>query len=138
MTLVNMCNNCSFNYKNNDNLFNNYSWVDYCKRCPHNPIERSIVGGAEVVPDWVQYIKDTFWNKPELQEPPLWLTNTLDKTQTFPQQEQYKREIEEFVSYKNRNLLKTIGELPAEYRSIFKSMFDELTKQIVEARMENT
>ena len=49
-----------------------------------------------------------------------------------------KREIEEFVSYKNRNLLKTIGQIPAEYRPIFKSMFDELTKQLVEARMENT
>ena len=55
------------------------------------------------------------------------------------QQEQHKREIEEFVSYKNRNLLKTIGELPAEYRSIFKNMFDELTKQVVEAKIkENT
>ena len=55
------------------------------------------------------------------------------------QQEQHKRKIEEFVSYKNRNLLKTIGELPAEYRSIFKNMFDELTKQIVEAKIkENT
>ena len=51
------------------------------------------------------------------------------------QQEQYKREIEEFVSYKNRNLLKTIGELPAEYRPIFKNMFDDLTKQIVEAKL---
>ena len=111
--------------------------VNMCNNCQHNPIERSIVGGAEVVPDWVQYIKDTFWNKPELQEPPLWLTNTLDKTQTFSQQEQHKRETEEFVSYKNRNLLKTIGEIPAEYRPIFKTMFDELTKQIVEAKMEN-
>ena len=109
--------------------------VNMCNNCPHNPIERSIVGGAEVVPDWVQYIKDTFCNKPELQEPPLWLTNP-DKTQTFSQQEQYKREIEEFVSYKNRNLLKTIGELPAEYRSIFKNMFDELTKQVVEAKLQ--
>ena len=51
------------------------------------------------------------------------------------QQEQHKREIEEFVYYKNRNLLKTIGELPVEYRSIFKNMFDELTKQIVEAKL---
>ena len=58
--------------------------------------------------------------------------------QTFSQQEQQKRETEEFISYKNRNLLKTIGQLPVEYRYIFKSMFDELTKQIVEARMENT
>ena len=113
--------------------------VNMCNNCPHNPMRNKVVGGAEVVPDWLQYIKDTFWNKPELVEPPLWLTNTLDKTQTFPQQEQYKREIEEFVSYKNRNLLKTIGELPAEYRSIFKNMFDELTKQIVEAKIkENT
>ena len=56
--------------------------------------------------------------------------------QTFPQQEQYKREIEEFFSYKNRNLLKTIGELPAEYRPIFKNMFEELTKQIVEAKIK--
>lgn len=55
--------------------------------------------------------------------------------QTFSQQEQQKREIEEFISYKNRNLLKTIGELPAEYRPIFKDMFDELTKQIVEAKL---
>ena len=54
------------------------------------------------------------------------------------QQEQHKREVEEFVSYKNKDLLKTICELPAEYRPIFKNMFDELTKQIVEARMENT
>ena len=52
------------------------------------------------------------------------------------QQEQRKREIEEFVSYKNRNLLKTIGELPVEYRLIFKNMFDELTKQIVEAKIK--
>ena len=56
--------------------------------------------------------------------------------QTFSQQEQRKREIEEFVSYKNRNLLKTIGELPVEYRPIFKNMFDELTKQIVEAKIK--
>ena len=55
--------------------------------------------------------------------------------QTFSQQEQQKREIEEFISYKNRNLLKTIGQLPVEYRSIFKNMFDELTKQIVEAKL---
>ena len=55
--------------------------------------------------------------------------------QTFSQQEQYKREIEEFVSYKNRNLLKTIGEIPAEYRPVFKNMFDELTNQIVEAKL---
>ena len=57
-------------------------------------------------------------------------------SQTFFQQEQYKREIEEFVSYKNRNLLKAIGELPAEYRPVFKNMFDELTKQIVEAKIK--
>ena len=57
--------------------------------------------------------------------------------QTFSQQEQQKRETEEFISYKNRNLLKTIGQLPVEYRHIFKNMFDELTKQIVEAKMEN-
>ena len=56
--------------------------------------------------------------------------------QTFSQQEQHKREIEEFVYYKNRNLLKTISELPVEYRSIFKNMFDELTKQIVEAKIK--
>ena len=113
--------------------------VNMCNNCPHNPMRNKVVGGAEVVPDWMQYIKDTFWDKPELVEPPLWLTNTLDKTQTFSQQEQHKREIEEFVSYKNRNLLKTIGELPAEYRPIFKNMFDELTKQIVEAKIkENT
>ena len=110
--------------------------VNMCNNCPHSPMRNKVVGGAEVVPDWVQYVKDTFWNKPELVEPPLWLTNTLDKTQTFPQQEQYKREIEEFVSYKNRNLLKTIGELPAEYRPIFKDMFDELTKQIAEAKIK--
>ena len=55
--------------------------------------------------------------------------------QTFSQQEQHKREIEEFVYYKNRNLLKTIGELPVKYRPIFKNMFDELTKQIVEAKL---
>ena len=113
--------------------------VNMCNNCPHNPIERNIVGGAEVVPDWMQYIKDTFWDKPELVEPPLWLTNTLDKTQTFSQKEQQKRETEEFISYKNRNLLKTIGQLPVEYRPIFKNMFDELTKQIVEAKIkENT
>ena len=110
--------------------------VNMCNNCPHNPMRNKVVGGAEVVPDWAQYVKDTFWNKPELVEPPLWLTNTLDKTQTFPQQEQYKREIEEFVSYKNRNLLKTIGQIPAEYRPIFKNMFDELTKQIVEAKIK--
>ena len=52
------------------------------------------------------------------------------------QQEQHKREVEEFVSYKNKDLLKTIGELPAEYRPIFKDMFDELTKQIVEAKLQ--
>ena len=51
------------------------------------------------------------------------------------QQEQHKREVEEFVSYKNKDLLKTIGGLPAEYRPIFKDMFDELTKQIVEAKL---
>ena len=51
------------------------------------------------------------------------------------QQEQHKREVEESVSYKNKDLLKTIGELPTEYRSIFKNMFDELTKQIVEAKL---
>ena len=110
--------------------------INMCNNCPHNPMRNKVVGGAEVVPDWVQYVKDTFWNKPELVEPPLWLTNTLDKTQTFPQQEEYKREIEEFVSYKNRNLLKTIGQIPAEYRPIFKNMFDELTKQIAEAKIK--
>ena len=56
--------------------------------------------------------------------------------QTFSQQEQHKREIEEFVYYKNRNLLRTIGELPVEYRPIFKNMFNELTKQIVEAKIK--
>ena len=54
------------------------------------------------------------------------------------QQEQHKREIEELVSYKNRDILKTIGELPVEYRSIFADMFNDLKKQIVEAKMENT
>ena len=112
--------------------------VNMCNNCQHNPRRNKVVGGAEVVPDWVQYIKDTFWNKPELQEPPLWLTNTLYKTRTFSQQEQHQREIEDYITYKNRNLLKTIGELPAEYRPIFKNIFDELTKQIVEAKMENT
>ena len=111
--------------------------INMCNNCPHNPIHK-VIGGAEVVPDWMQYVKDTFWNKPELLEPPLWLTNTLDKTRTFSQQEQHQREIEDYITYKNRNLLKTIGELPAEYRPIFKNMFDELTKQIVEAKMENT
>ena len=99
--------------------------VNMCNNCPHNPIERSIVGGAEVVPDWMQYIKEN-----------LYLIGDINNTQTFSQQEQHKREIEEFVSYKNRNLLKTIGELPVEYRSIFKNMFDELTKQIVEAKIK--
>ena len=51
------------------------------------------------------------------------------------QQEQHKREVEEFVSYKNKDLLKTISELPTEYRPIFKNMFEELTKQIVEAKL---
>ena len=51
------------------------------------------------------------------------------------QQEQHKREVEEFVSYKNKDIIKTIGELPAEYRPTFKNMFDELTKQIVEAKL---
>ena len=116
--------------------------INMCNNCPHNPMRNKVVGGAEVVPDWLQYIKDTFWNKPELSEPPEWfikgLTNAeVTHPKTFSQQEQYKREIEEFVSYKNRNLLKTIGELPAEYRPIFKNMFEELTKQIVEAKMES-
>ena len=53
------------------------------------------------------------------------------------QQEQKKKEIEELVSYKNRDILKTIGELPVEYRSIFTDMFNDLKKQIVEAKMEN-
>ena len=114
--------------------------ISMCNNCPHNPIHE-VIGGAEVVPDWMQYVKDTFWNKPELSEPPEWfikgLTNTeVTHPKTFSQQEQYKREIEEFVSYKNRNLLKTIGELPAEYRPVFKNMFDELTKQIVEAKIK--
>ena len=109
--------------------------INMCNNCPHNPT-RKVIGGAEVVPDWMQYVKDTFWNKPEVSEP-LWLTNTLDKTRTFSQQEQHKREIEEFISYKNKDIIKTIGELPAEYRPIFKNMFDELTKQIVEAKMES-
>ena len=52
------------------------------------------------------------------------------------QQEQHKREIEELVSYKNRDILKTIGELPVDYRSIFADMFNDLKKQIVEAKME--
>ena len=56
--------------------------------------------------------------------------------QTFTQREQKKRDTEEIISYKNRDLLKTIGELPAEYRPIFKDMFDELTKQIVEAKLQ--
>ena len=115
--------------------------INMCNNCPHNPVEHKVIGGAEVVPDWMQYVKDTFWNKPELSEPPEWfikgLTNTeVTHPKTFSQQEQYKREIEEFVSYKNRNLLKTIGELPAEYRPVFKNMFDELTKQIVEAKIK--
>ena len=55
--------------------------------------------------------------------------------QTFTQREQKKRDTVEIIYYKNRNLLKTIGELPAEYRPIFKNMFDELTKQIVEAKL---
>ena len=102
--------------------------VNMCNNCPHNTTRNKVVGGAEVVPDWMQYIKEN-----------LYLIGDINNTQTFSQQEQHKREIEEFVSYKNRNLLKTIGELPAEYRSIFKNMFDELTKQIVEAKIkENT
>ena len=102
--------------------------VNMCNNCPHNTMRNKVVGGAEVVPDWMQYIKEN-----------LSLIGDINNTQTFSQQEQHKREIEEFVSYKNRNLLKTIGELPAEYRSIFKNMFDELTKQIVEAKIkENT
>lgn len=110
--------------------------VNMCNNCPHNPTRNNVVGGAEVVPDWMQYIKGTFWNKPELADPPEWFIKSLDNNQTFSQQEQYKREIEEYVNYKNRNLLKTIGELPAEYRPVFKNMFDELTKQIVEAKIK--
>lgn len=101
--------------------------INMCNNCPHNPMRNKVVGGAEAVPDWMQYIKEN-----------LYLIGNMDNNQTFSQQEQHKAEIEEFVSYKNRNLLKTIGELPAEYRHIFKNMFDELAKQIVEARMENT
>ena len=56
--------------------------------------------------------------------------------QTFSQQEQRKKEVSSYVNYQNRNLLKTIGELPVEYRPIFKNMFDELTKQIVEAKIK--
>lgn len=108
--------------------------VNMCNNCPHNPIHE-VIGVAEVVPDWMQYVKDTFWNKPELLEPPLWLTNTLDKTRTFSQQEQHQREIEDYITYKNKDLLKTISELPTEYRPIFKNMFEELTKQIVEAKL---
>ena len=51
--------------------------------------------------------------------------------QTFTQREQKKRDTEEIISYKNKDLLKTIGRLPTEYRPIFKNIFDELTKQIV-------
>ena len=60
--------------------------INMCNNCPHNPMKHEVIGGAEVVPDWMQYVKDTFWNKPDLLEPPLWLTDTLDKTQTiFPE-----------------------------------------------------
>ena len=52
------------------------------------------------------------------------------------QQEQHQREIEDYITYKNKDLLKTIGELPAEYRPIFKNMFEELTKQILEAKLQ--
>ena len=110
--------------------------INMCNNCPHNPMKHKVIGSAEAVPDWMQYVKDTFWNKPELLEPPLWLTNTLDKTRTFSQQEQHQREIEDYITYKNKDLLKTIGGLPTEYRPIFKNMFDELTKQIVEAKLQ--
>lgn len=116
--------------------------INMCNNCPHNPMRSKVVGGAEVVPDWMQYIKDTFWNKPELLEPPEWVIEGLNDTgftylKTLSQQEQQKkREIEEFISYKNRDILKTIGQLPVEYRPVFKNMFDELTKQIVEAKIE--
>ena len=99
--------------------------VNMCNNCPHNTMRNKVIGGAEVVPDWMQYIKEN-----------LYLIGDINNTQTFSQQEQHKREIEEFVSYKNRNLLKTISEVPAEYRPIFKNMFDELTKQIVEAKIK--
>lgn len=57
--------------------------------------------------------------------------------QTFSQQEQKKREIEELVLYKNKDILKTIGELPVEHRSIFVDMFNDLKKQIVWAKLES-
>ena len=56
--------------------------VNMCGGCPHNPIKQTtVVGGAEVVPEWMQHVKNTFWNKPELAEPPQWLLDGLNKSQ---------------------------------------------------------
>lgn len=55
--------------------------VNMCRDCPHNPIKQTtVVGGAEVVPEWMQHVKNTFWNKPELAEYPEWLLKGLEKT----------------------------------------------------------
>ena len=75
--------------------------VNMCGGCPHNPIKQTtVVGGAEVVPEWMQHVKNTFWNKPE-------------ETLTDGKPVHLKEYMETLARYQNKDMLYLIGELPA-------------------------
>ena len=111
--------------------------VNMCGGCPHNPIKQTtVVGGAEVVPEWMQHVKNTFWNKPELAE-----INSKDKEYTETLSEgkpvHLKEYMETLARYQNKDMLYLIGELPAEYRHVFEKMFNTLIERMVEKQIKS-
>lgn len=126
--------------------------MNMCNNCPHTPFKHKVVGGAEVVPDWMQYISETFWNKPELTEPPQWLLEGLKKnTELTPEvkYEEYSKilmdgepvPLKEYmrtqIGYQNKDMLYLIGELPAEHRPTFKKMFDTMIDRMIEMQVKS-
>lgn len=129
--------------------------VNMCGGCPHNPIKQTtVVGGAEVVPEWMQHVKNTFWNKPELAEYPEWLLKGLETSNTDKSNSSINREYKEYTEilnggkpvplkeymkavahYQNKDMLYLIGELPVEYRHVFEKMFNTLIERMVEKQI---
>ena len=103
--------------------------INMCNNCPHNPVKHESDGG-KVLSDWL--LQNTISIRSNLEK--IYNDESYFPRDTSGETSQ-KEKIGSYITYKNRNLLKTISQIPVEYRPIFKSMFDELTKQIVEAKL---
>ena len=119
--------------------------VNMCGGCPHNPIRQTtVIGGAEVVPEWMQYVRNTFWNNTELtlKEQGLLVSNpikdkNLEQTEMLTDGEPtpLKEYMEAVARYQNKDMLYLIGELPVEYRHVFEKMFNTLIERMVEKQI---